>query len=44
MNVKPAIAQRLEGRVAIVTGGGGDPSIGRAICLRFAEEGAKVGS
>ncbi len=43
MEVKPAVAQRLRGRVAIVTGGGGNPSIGRSICLRFAEEGAKVG-
>ncbi|MBN1321091.1 MAG: SDR family oxidoreductase [Thermoleophilia bacterium] len=43
MNIKPAVAQRLEGRVAIVTGGGGNPSIGRAISLRFVEEGAKVG-
>lgn len=42
MIVKPAVAQRLEGRVAIVTGGGGNPSIGRSICLRYAEEGAKV--
>jgi NAD(P)-dependent dehydrogenase (short-subunit alcohol dehydrogenase family) len=43
MKVKPAVAQRLEGRVAIVTGGGGNLSIGRSICLRYAEEGAKVG-
>jgi NAD(P)-dependent dehydrogenase (short-subunit alcohol dehydrogenase family) len=35
-------AQRLKDKVAIVTGGGGNKSIGRAICLRFAEEGAKV--
>ncbi|MCE5254552.1 MAG: SDR family oxidoreductase [Actinomycetia bacterium] len=43
MNIKPAVAQQLRERVAIVTGGGGDPSIGRSICLRYAEEGAKVG-
>lgn len=35
-------AQRLKDKVAIVTGGGGQKSIGRAICLRYAEEGAKV--
>jgi 3-oxoacyl-[acyl-carrier protein] reductase len=33
---------RLDGRVAIVTGGGGANSIGRAICLRYGTEGAKV--
>jgi NAD(P)-dependent dehydrogenase (short-subunit alcohol dehydrogenase family) len=33
---------RLQGRVAIVTGGGGANSIGRAICLRFGQEGARV--
>ncbi|MBC7294009.1 MAG: SDR family NAD(P)-dependent oxidoreductase, partial [Thermoleophilia bacterium] len=34
--------QRLKDKVAIVTGGGGKNSIGRAICLRLADEGAKV--
>lgn len=43
MEIKPVVAQQLRDRVAIVTGGGGDPSIGRSICLRFGEEGAKVG-
>lgn len=33
---------RLQDRVAIVTGGGGTNSIGRAICLRYAQEGARV--
>ncbi|MFH0916039.1 MAG: SDR family oxidoreductase [bacterium] len=34
--------RRLEGKVAIVTGGGGANSIGRAICLRYGREGARV--
>lgn len=34
--------RRLGGRVAIVTGGGGRNSIGRAISLRLAQEGASV--
>jgi 3-oxoacyl-[acyl-carrier protein] reductase len=33
---------RLEGKVAIVTGGGGANSIGRAISMRFGREGARV--
>jgi 3-oxoacyl-[acyl-carrier protein] reductase len=34
--------RRLDGRVAVVTGGGGSNSIGRAICLRYGREGARV--
>jgi NAD(P)-dependent dehydrogenase (short-subunit alcohol dehydrogenase family) len=33
---------RLDGKVAIVTGGGGANSIGRAISLRYGREGARV--
>ena len=36
------VARRLEGKVAVVTGGGGANSIGRAICLRYGSEGARV--
>jgi NAD(P)-dependent dehydrogenase (short-subunit alcohol dehydrogenase family) len=35
-------ARRLDGRVAIVTGGGGANSIGRAIGVRYGLEGARV--
>ena len=35
-------AQRLKDKVAIVTGGGGQNSIGQAISLRYGAEGAKV--
>jgi 3-oxoacyl-[acyl-carrier protein] reductase len=42
MRLKHPEAQRLKNRVAIVTGGGGNPSIGRSISIRFAAEGAKV--
>jgi 3-oxoacyl-[acyl-carrier protein] reductase len=36
------VTDRLEGKIAIVTGGGGANSIGRAICLRYGREGARV--
>lgn len=42
MRLKYPEAQRLRQKIAIVTGGGGNPSIGRSIALRFAAEGAKV--
>jgi len=42
MQMKPESDQRLEGRVAIVTGVGRERGIGRAIGLRYAEEGARV--
>jgi NADP-dependent 3-hydroxy acid dehydrogenase YdfG len=42
MQMKPQSDQRLEGRVAIVTGVGRERGIGRAIGLRYAEEGARV--
>ena len=35
--------KRLQGKVALVTGGGGTCSIGKSIALRFAQEGAKIG-
>jgi NAD(P)-dependent dehydrogenase (short-subunit alcohol dehydrogenase family) len=35
--------QRLQGKVAMVTGGGGTNSIGRSIALRLGAEGAKLG-
>lgn len=37
------IPRRLEEKVALITGGGGTNSIGRAIALRLAAEGARVG-
>ncbi len=37
-------AQRLQGRVALVTGAGGTNSIGRSVALRLAAEGAAVGA
>ncbi len=42
VQIKPEVAQVLKDRVAVVTGAGGDPSIGRSVALRLAEEGAKV--
>jgi NAD(P)-dependent dehydrogenase (short-subunit alcohol dehydrogenase family) len=37
-------AQRLRGKIALVTGAGGTNSIGRSIALRLAHEGAVVGA
>lgn len=38
-----ATCERLEGKVALITGAGGANSIGRSVALRLAKEGAKVG-
>ena len=40
--MKPEAAQVLKDKVAVVTGAGGNPSIGRSIAIRLAEEGAKT--
>ena len=40
--MKPQSDQRLAGRVAVVTGVAGERGIGRAISLRYAEEGARL--
>ncbi len=40
--IKPQTAQILKERVAVVTGAGGNPSIGRSVAIRIAEEGAKT--
>ena len=42
MGPKPDKARPQQSKVAIVSGGGGANSIGRAICLRLAQEGARV--
>ena len=42
MQMKPESDQRLAGRVAVVTGVAHERSIGRAISLRYAEEGARL--
>lgn len=42
--MQPArVSRRLEGKVAFVSGAGGAKSIGHAVAVRFAAEGAKVG-
>ena len=42
VEMKPVAAQVLNDKVAIVTGAGGNPSIGRSVAIRLAEEGAKT--
>jgi 3-oxoacyl-[acyl-carrier protein] reductase len=42
VQIKPEVAQVLKGKIAVVTGGGGNPSIGRSIAIRLAEEGAQT--
>ncbi len=41
MELKVEAAQRLTGKVAIVTGGGGTNSIGRSICIRYRRRGSQ---
>ena len=42
MKTESKMSERVRDAVAIVTGGGGNPSIGRSVAIRLAEEGAKV--
>jgi 3-oxoacyl-[acyl-carrier protein] reductase len=42
MQLNPPGDRRLAGRVAVVTGAARERGIGRAICLRYAQEGARV--